>query len=39
MLPKNEFFGSVTSGLTACLRSTLARIKVFFPPYMPPDKM
>ena len=38
-LSKNKFFDRVTSGLHASLRSTLARIKVFFPPYMPPEKM
>ena len=36
---KNKFFIRITSGLHASLRSTLARIKVFFPPYMPPEKM
>ena len=38
--PKSKLFGLyLTSGLHASLRSTLARIKVFFPPYMPPEKM
>ena len=38
-LSKNEFFDRMTSGLHASLRSTPRRIKVFFPPYMPPEKM
>ena len=38
-LSKNKFFDRITSELHASLRSTLVPIKVFFPPYMPPEKM
>ena len=38
-LAKKKFFNRMTEWLHASLRSTLATIKVFFPPYMPPEKM
>ena len=38
-LSKNKFFDRITSELHASLRSTLVPIKVFFPPYMPTEKM